>query len=102
MTSGAEERDAFDLDAAAAAAAQAEFDEYAHLIEDYSHLAPPSEGELLHGHVVKVGTNELIVDFGHKLEGWVPIEQVIAGYDLFKEAVLLHECMKNFQQYQYI
>ena len=36
------------------------------------------------------------------VEHWVPIEQIVAGYDLFKEAVLLHECMKNFQQYQYI
>jgi hypothetical protein len=31
-------------------------EDYAHLIEDYSHLAPPSEGELLLGHVVKVPT----------------------------------------------
>src|ERR1700691_1803263 len=51
-------------------------EDYEHLIEDYSHLAPPSEGELLQGHVVKVGTQELIVDFGYKLEGFVPIEQV--------------------------
>ena len=29
-------------------------EDYEHLIEDYSHLAPPSEGELLQGHVVKV------------------------------------------------
>ena len=51
-------------------------DDYAHLIEDYSHLAPPSEGELLLGHVVKVHPHELIVDFGYKLEGLVPIDQV--------------------------
>ena len=47
-----------------------------HLIEDYSHLAPPSEGELLQGHVVKVTPTEVIVDFGYKLEGVVPIEQL--------------------------
>src|SRR5580658_8327710 len=47
-----------------------------HLIEDYSHLAPPSEGELLQGHVVKVGPQEVIVDFGYKLEGVVPLDQV--------------------------
>ena len=29
-------------------------DDLEHLIEDYSHLAPPSEGELLQGHVVKI------------------------------------------------
>ena len=26
-------------------------EDYEHLIEDYSHLAPPTEGELLQGHV---------------------------------------------------
>ena len=51
-------------------------EDYAHLIEDYSHLAPPSEGVLLKGHVVKVTPHEVIVDFGYKLEGLVPIEQV--------------------------
>ena len=51
-------------------------DDLEHLIEDYSHLAPPSEGELLQGHVVKVTPQEVIVDFGYKLEGVVPIEQV--------------------------
>src|SRR5438874_2240961 len=50
--------------------------DYEHLIEDYSHLAPPSEGELLRGHVVKVTLEELIVDVGLKLEGLVPIDQV--------------------------
>jgi small subunit ribosomal protein S1 len=51
-------------------------EDYAHLIEDYSHLAPPSEGELLQGRVVKVTPHEVIVDFGYKLEGLVPLEQV--------------------------
>ncbi len=50
-------------------------DDLEHLIEDYSHLAPPSEGELLQGHVVKVTPTEVIVDVGLKLEGVVPIEQ---------------------------
>lgn len=53
-----------------------EDEDYAHLIEDYSHLAPPSDGELLLGHVVKVTPHEVIVDFGYKLEGLVPSEQV--------------------------
>jgi small subunit ribosomal protein S1 len=39
-------------------------------------LAPPSEGELLQGHVVKVTPQEVIVDVGYKLEGLVPIEQL--------------------------
>src|SRR5271163_116015 len=51
-------------------------EDYEHLIEDYSHLAPPTEGELLQGHVVKVTPTEVIVDFGYKMEGLVPIEQV--------------------------
>ncbi|MGA3203314.1 MAG: 30S ribosomal protein S1 [Bryobacteraceae bacterium] len=51
-------------------------EDYEHLIEDYSHLAPPSEGELLQGRVVKATPQEIIVDFGYKLEGLVPIEQV--------------------------
>src|SRR6266481_3633767 len=53
-------------------------EDYEHLIEDYSHLAPPSEGELLQGRVVKVTPVEVIVDFGYKLEGVVPISQVRA------------------------
>src|SRR5579871_3841324 len=51
-------------------------EDYEHLIEDYSHLAPPSEGELLEGRVVKVTATEVIVDFGYKMEGVVPIDQV--------------------------
>src|SRR5579859_3569625 len=51
-------------------------EDYEHLIEDYSHLAPPFEGELLQGHVVKVTPHEVIVDVGTKLEGLVPIEQL--------------------------
>src|SRR5271169_1641752 len=51
-------------------------EDYEHLIEDYSHLAPPTEGELLQGRVVKVTPLEVIVDFGYKMEGLVPIEQV--------------------------
>ena len=49
--------------------------DYEHLLEDYSHLAPPSEGELLQGRVLKVTAKEVIVDVGYKMEGLVPIEQ---------------------------
>lgn len=49
--------------------------DYEHLLEDYSHLAPPSEGELLQGRVLKVTSKEVIVDVGYKMEGLVPIEQ---------------------------
>ena len=50
-------------------------EDYEHLLEDYSHFAPPSEGEVLEGRVLKVTEQEVIVDFGYKSEGLVPIEQ---------------------------
>jgi small subunit ribosomal protein S1 len=50
-------------------------EDYEHLIEDYSHFAPPAEGELFEGRVLKVTEKEVIVDFGYKSEGLVPIEQ---------------------------
>jgi small subunit ribosomal protein S1 len=50
-------------------------EDYEHLLEDYSHFAPPAEGELLEGRVLKVTEKEVIVDFGYKSEGLVPIEQ---------------------------
>src|SRR5438128_1378897 len=49
--------------------------DYEQLIDDYSHLAPPHEGELLPGHVLKVTDKDVIVDFGYKSEGLVPIEE---------------------------
>jgi small subunit ribosomal protein S1 len=55
--------------------ASAEEAEYEQLIDDYSHFAPPHEGELLQGHVVKIHATDVIVDFGYKQEGLVPIEQ---------------------------
>src|SRR5512137_1918463 len=48
---------------------------YEQLIDDYSHFAPPAEGEVLQGHVLKVTPTEVIVDFGYKSEGLVPIAQ---------------------------
>ncbi len=50
-------------------------DEFARLLDANSHLAPPAEGEVLKGHVVAVTPKDVIVDFGYKLEGLVPIEQ---------------------------
>src|SRR5260221_10599287 len=50
-------------------------EDYEPLLEDYSHFAPPAEGEILQGTVLKVNTKEVIVDFGYKSEGLVPIEQ---------------------------
>ncbi len=52
-------------------------DEYEQFLDDYSHFAPPAEGEVLQGHVLKVTDKEVIVDFGFKSEGLVPIEQFV-------------------------
>jgi len=69
MTSGADEKDI-------EVGFPPEEEDYEHLIDDFSHLSPPQDGELLQGHVVAVTPKEVIVDFGYKLEGVVPIEQV--------------------------
>ena len=53
----------------------AEEADYEQLLDDYGHLSPPHEGDLLQGHVLKVNEKEVIVDFGYKSEGLVPIEQ---------------------------
>jgi small subunit ribosomal protein S1 len=50
-------------------------EDYEHLLDDYSHFEPPAEGEILEGRVLKVTSLEVIVDFGYKSEGLVPIEQ---------------------------
>ena len=47
------------------------------LLDDYSHFAPPAEGELLQGHVLKVTDKEVIVDFGYKSEGIVPLTDFV-------------------------
>ncbi|MBI3679349.1 MAG: 30S ribosomal protein S1 [Acidobacteria bacterium] len=52
-----------------------ESDEYEQMLDDYSHFAPPSEGEVLQGHVLKVTDKEVIVDFGYKSEGIVPLTE---------------------------
>jgi len=60
-----------------AAPASAEMIDYERLIDDYSHFAPPSEGEVLQGHVLKVTDKDVIVDVGYKSEGLVPISQFL-------------------------
>ncbi len=50
--------------------------DYAQLLDDYSHFAPPAEGEIYKGTVLSVTDKEVIVDFGYKSEGLVPIEQL--------------------------
>jgi small subunit ribosomal protein S1 len=50
-------------------------DDYAQMLDDYSHFAPPAEGEVLKGLVLKVTDKDVIVDFGYKSEGLVPLTQ---------------------------
>ena len=50
-------------------------DEYEHLLEDYSHLAPPSRNEVLEGKVLKISATEVFIDVGYKSDGVAPISQ---------------------------
>jgi small subunit ribosomal protein S1 len=49
---------------------------YEDFLEDYSHFAPPAADEVLQGTVLGVTGKDVIIDFGYKSEGIVPIEQV--------------------------
>ncbi len=55
--------------------AQPDSENYESLLDEYTHLTPPAEGEVLQGTVLKITSKEVIVDFGYKSEGLVPIEQ---------------------------
>jgi small subunit ribosomal protein S1 len=48
---------------------------YENLLDDYSHFAPPAADEVLQGKVVGITAKDVIVDFGYKCEGLVPIDQ---------------------------
>jgi small subunit ribosomal protein S1 len=50
-------------------------EEYQHLLEDYSHLAPPSRHEVLEGRVLKISGNEVFIDVGYKSDGVAPLSQ---------------------------
>ena len=54
---------------------QPDSESYESLLDEYTHLAPPAEGEVLQGTVLKITSKEVIVDFGYKSEGLVPVEQ---------------------------
>src|SRR6266545_1936278 len=59
------------------ASVQLNSEEYAYLLDDYSHFAPPAEGEILQGIILKITAKDVIIDFGYKSEGIVPIEQFL-------------------------
>lgn len=50
-------------------------DEYQHLLEDYSHLAPPSRHEVLEGRVLKISGADVFIDVGYKSDGVAPVAQ---------------------------
>jgi small subunit ribosomal protein S1 len=50
-------------------------EEYQHLLEDYSHLAPPSRHEVLEGRVLKISGGDVFIDVGHKSDGVAPLAQ---------------------------
>ena len=54
---------------------QPDSENYESLLDEYSHLSPPAEGEVLQGNILKITAKDVIIDFGYKSEGLVPIEQ---------------------------
>lgn len=50
-------------------------DEYQHLLEDYSHLAPPSRNDVLEGRVLKISGSDVFIDVGYKSDGVAPLAQ---------------------------
>jgi small subunit ribosomal protein S1 len=56
---------------------QPDSESYQSLLDEYTHLAP-AEGEVLQGTVLKITAKDVIVDFGYKSEGLVPIEQFLS------------------------
>ena len=56
---------------------QPDGENYESLLDEYTHLAPPAEGEILQGTVLKVTSKDVIVDVGYKSEGLVPVEQFL-------------------------
>jgi len=56
---------------------QPDSESYKSLLDEYTHLAP-AEGEVLQGTVLKITAKDVIVDFGYKSEGLVPVEQFLS------------------------
>lgn len=48
---------------------------YEHLLEDYSQFAPPAADEVVQGTVLGITAKDVIIDFGYKSEGIVPLDQ---------------------------
>src|SRR5207244_11658907 len=51
---------------------------YEDLLEDYSHFAPPAADEVLQGTILGITAKDVIIDFGYKSEGIVPLDQFLS------------------------
>src|SRR5260370_42586046 len=51
---------------------------YENLLDDYSLFAPPAADEVLQGTVLGITAKDVIIDFGYKSEGIVPLEQFLS------------------------
>ncbi len=54
-------------------------EDYQHLLEDYSHLAPPARNEVMEGKVLKISTTHVFIDVGYKSDGVAPIAHFLDG-----------------------
>jgi small subunit ribosomal protein S1 len=52
-----------------------QIENYEDLLEDYSHFAPPAADEVLQGTVLSITGQDVIIDFGYKSEGIVPLTE---------------------------
>ena len=52
-----------------------QIENYEDLLEDYSHFAPPASDEVLAGTILAITGKDVIIDFGYKSEGLVPLDQ---------------------------
>lgn len=66
-----------DLDAAASVSDPESSSGYWDLLDQYSRLGAPSEGEVVRGRVLKVTAGEVVVDIGCKSEGLIPLEEFL-------------------------
>ena len=58
------------------------------LIPDYESTFPTiNEGEVVHGTVVRVDKDEVLVDIGYKSEGVIPVDEFLDDYRLYTYAV---------------
>lgn len=58
---------------------------YQQFLDDFGHLEAPHEGEVLKGHIVSIGEQDVIVDIGLKTEGIVGREQFLHEIQIGEE-----------------